>query len=158
MRSITLSLTLIASAALAQDASFDAANKYLSEQSFSKACEGFEAFLKANPGTVLLDAMVTGEHKTLPGAYWAPELGAVTIGQKELDQIERTVRAANGGDLTRPIVVFERSSTYGWNGYHGVLRLLGMGYKNIYWYRGGLDAWHDAQFPLAQAQAWAKAR
>lgn len=53
MRSITLSLTLLATAALAQDASFDAANKYLAEQSFSKACEGFEAFLKANPSSAL---------------------------------------------------------------------------------------------------------
>lgn len=53
MRSITLSLTLIATAAFAQDASFDAANKYLAEQSFSKACEGFEAFLKANPSSAL---------------------------------------------------------------------------------------------------------
>ncbi|MBL8939983.1 MAG: hypothetical protein JNM69_35855, partial [Archangium sp.] len=49
MRFIALSLPLLATAALAQDASFDAANKYLAEQSFSKACEGFEAFLKANP-------------------------------------------------------------------------------------------------------------
>jgi rhodanese-related sulfurtransferase len=33
-----------------------------------------------------------------------------------------------------------------------------MGYSNIYWYRGGLDAWHDAQFTLAQAEVWARAR
>ncbi|MBP8297596.1 MAG: hypothetical protein KAX84_15905, partial [Burkholderiales bacterium] len=117
-----------------------------------------DAFLKANPGTVLLDAFVGAAHRTLPGAFWLPELGSVTVGQKELKQIEDALQAASGGDLTRPIVVFERSSTYGWFGYHGVLRLLGMGYKNIYWYRGGLDAWHDAQFPLAQAEPWAKAR
>ena len=117
-----------------------------------------DAFLKANPGTVLVDAFVGAAHRTLPGAFWLPELGSVTVGQKELKQIEDALQAASGGDLTRPIVVFERSSTYGWFGYHGVLRLLGMGYKNIYWYRGGLDAWHDAQFPLAQAEPWTKAR
>jgi PQQ-dependent catabolism-associated CXXCW motif protein len=117
-----------------------------------------DAFLKAHPETVLLDAFVGAEHTTLPGAFWLPELGVVTIGQKERDQIEEALRTADGGDLTRPIVVFERSSTYGWFGYHGVLRLLGMGYRNIYWYRGGLDAWHDAHFPLAQAVAWTKAR
>lgn len=117
-----------------------------------------DAFLKAHPETVLLDAFVGAEHTTLPGAFWLPELGVVTIGQKERGQIEDALRTADGGDLTRPIVVFERSSTYGWFGYHGVLRLLGMGYRNIYWYRGGLDAWHDAHFPLAQAVAWTKAR
>jgi rhodanese-related sulfurtransferase len=84
--------------------------------------------------------------------------GSVQLGQKEREQIEATLREANAGDLSRPIVVFERSSTYGWFGYHSVLRLLGMGYTNIYWYRGGLDAWHDAQFALAQATPWGRAR
>jgi PQQ-dependent catabolism-associated CXXCW motif protein len=117
-----------------------------------------EAFLKTHRDAVLVDAVVGSAHKTLPGAYWLPELGVVTIGQLERSQIENALRAASGGDPSRPIIVFERSSTYGWFGYHGVLRLLGMGYSNIYWYRGGLDAWHDAQFALALAQPWAKAR
>jgi PQQ-dependent catabolism-associated CXXCW motif protein len=117
-----------------------------------------EAFLKTHPDAVLVDAVVGSAHRTLPGAYWLPELGVVTIGQLERGQIENALRAASGGDPSRPIIVFERSTTYGWFGYHGVLRLLGMGYRNIYWYRGGLDAWHDAQFALAQAQPWAKAQ
>ena len=117
-----------------------------------------EAFLKTHPDAVLVDAVVGSTHRTLPGAYWLPELGVVTIGQLERGQIENALRAASDGDPSRPIIVFERSTTYGWFGYHGVLRLLGMGYRNIYWYRGGLDAWHDAQFALAQAQPWAKAR
>ena len=117
-----------------------------------------EAFLKSHPDAVLIDAVVGSAHKTMPDAYWMPELGTVTIGQLERGQIENTLRAATGGDASRPVIVFERSSRYGWFGYHGVLRLLGMGYSNIYWYRGGLDAWHDAQFALAQAQPWAKAR
>ena len=117
-----------------------------------------EAFLRAHPATVLLDALDSTAHLTLPGAVWLPELGAVTIGQKERSEIEAALQKANGGDPSRAIVVFERSPTYGWYGYHGVLRLLGMGYRNIYWYRGGLDAWHDALFPLAQAQASTRAR
>jgi PQQ-dependent catabolism-associated CXXCW motif protein len=117
-----------------------------------------DAFLKKNPRTILVDATNGGQHRTLPGALWMPDLGQVRVGQKELSQIESALAAANGGDLSRPIVVFERSSTYGWLGYHGVLRLLGMGYTNIYWYRGGVDAWHDAQFTLAQADAWSPAR
>jgi len=117
-----------------------------------------DAFLKKNPDAVLVDAVVGGQHRTLPNAVWMPELGSVQIGQKERDLIDAALREASAGDLSRPIVVFERSSTYGWFGYHSVLRLLGMGYTNIYWYRGGLDAWHDAQFPLAQAYQWSRAR
>ena len=117
-----------------------------------------EAFLKTHPDAVLVDAVVGSTHRTLPGAVWMPELGVVTIGQLERGQIETAMRAATGGEKSRPVIVYERSSRYGWFGYHGVLRLLGMGYSNIYWYRGGLDAWHDAQFTLAQSQPWAKAR
>jgi rhodanese-related sulfurtransferase len=117
-----------------------------------------DAFLKSHPDSVLVDAVVASAHRTLPGAYWLPELGVVNIGALERGQIEGALRAASGGDPSRPIIVFERSSTYGWFGYHGVLRLLGMGYSNIYWYRGGIDAWHDAQFATAQAQSWTKAR
>jgi PQQ-dependent catabolism-associated CXXCW motif protein len=107
---------------------------------------------------VLVDAFVGGAHRTLPGAVWMPDLGQVNLGQKERSQIEEALTQANGGDPSRPIVVFERSSTYGWFGYHAVLRLLGMGYTNIYWYRGGLDAWHDAQLPLAQAEVGTRSR
>ncbi|MEP7083285.1 MAG: rhodanese-like domain-containing protein [Betaproteobacteria bacterium] len=117
-----------------------------------------EAFLKTHAEAVLVDAVVGSAHRTLPGAVWMPDLGVVTIGQLERGQIETAMRSATAGDPSRPVVVFERSSRYGWFGYHGVLRLLGMGYSNVYWYRGGLDAWHDAQFTLAQAQAWSKSR
>ncbi|MEO8134168.1 MAG: caspase family protein, partial [Betaproteobacteria bacterium] len=118
----------------------------------------FEAFIKAHPEAVLVDAVVSASHMTLPGAYWMPEIGQPVIGALERGQIEGALRTATGGDRSRPIVVFERSSSHGWHSYHGVLRLLGMGYGNVYWYRGGLDAWHDALLPLARAEAWNKAR
>lgn len=53
MKLLTTTIALVASFAFAQDTSFDAANKYLSEQSFSKACDGFSAFLKASPSSPL---------------------------------------------------------------------------------------------------------
>ena len=53
---------------------------------------------------------------------------------------------ATSGDKNRPIVVFERNTRYGWYGYHVALRLIGLGYTNVRWFRGGLDAWHDAGF------------
>ena len=53
MRRFTLLLCFVGAAALAQEPAFDAANKYLAEQSFSKSCESFEAFLKANAGSPL---------------------------------------------------------------------------------------------------------
>jgi uncharacterized protein YfaS (alpha-2-macroglobulin family)/TolA-binding protein len=53
MRSFLPLLALVSTTALAQGASFEAANRFLAEQSFSKACDGFEAFLKASPSSPL---------------------------------------------------------------------------------------------------------
>ncbi|MDP3504274.1 MAG: MG2 domain-containing protein [Myxococcales bacterium] len=53
MRRFTSLLCFVSAAALAQAPTFEAANKYLAEQSFSKSCESFEAFLKANAGSPL---------------------------------------------------------------------------------------------------------
>ncbi len=54
LRSLTVAACLCATATLAQsDASFDTANKYAAEESHTRACDAFIAFLKANPGSPL---------------------------------------------------------------------------------------------------------
>ena len=53
MRLCVFAVMLVSSSALAQSASFDAANMYLSEQSYAKACEAFDSFLKAGPASPL---------------------------------------------------------------------------------------------------------
>ncbi len=45
--------SLVAVQAFAEPPDFEAPNRQLKEQSFSKACDGFTAFLKANPGSPL---------------------------------------------------------------------------------------------------------
>ncbi|MBS1151004.1 MAG: hypothetical protein H6Q89_2702, partial [Myxococcaceae bacterium] len=49
----SLALAILATGASAQDASFEGADKYLRESSFSRACDGFTAYLKANPSAPL---------------------------------------------------------------------------------------------------------
>jgi hypothetical protein len=53
MRALVFSLTLVSFAAAAQDAAFDSGNRFLAEQSFSKACDAFSNFLKASPESPL---------------------------------------------------------------------------------------------------------
>ena len=92
-------------------------------------------------------------------SVWLPDLGkpmsyravngaTVRIGAKELDDLRTSLAQLTGGDKTKPIVVYDRSVTWGWFGYHGAIRLREMGYANVYWFRGGTDAWHDAGLPL----------
>ena len=106
--------------------------------------------LEKNPNAVLIDAYHDNEHMTLPGAIWRPDIGDLRPGAFPLSDIKKLMAEATGNDLDRPIVVFERSSNWGWYGYNASLRLLGLGYTNVYWYRGGLDAWFDAGFQMAK--------
>jgi adenylate cyclase len=59
------------------------------------------------------------------------------------------------GDLSRPIVAI------GWNserfdGRNLALRLVALGYTNVYWYRGGREAWEVAGLPETEvdSQNW----
>jgi rhodanese-related sulfurtransferase len=56
------------------------------------------------------------------------------------------VRELTAGDLNQPIVAV------GWNserfdGRNLALRLVALGYANVYWYRGGREAWEVAGLP-----------
>jgi rhodanese-related sulfurtransferase len=53
-----------------------------------------------------------------------------------------------GGDRAKPIVAV------GWNaerhtGRNLALRLVALGYTEVYWYRGGREAWLSADLPAA---------
>jgi adenylate cyclase len=60
-----------------------------------------------------------------------------------------------GGDRTVPVVAM------GWNaerfqGRNLALRLVALGYANVYWYRGGREAWEVAGLPVTElmTQDW----
>ena len=69
--------------------------------------------------------------------------------------MRKKMRALTKGDLATPIVAV------GWNserfdGYNLALRLIALGYTNVYWYRGGREAWEVAGLPETQVdvQDW----
>jgi len=60
--------------------------------------------------------------------------------------LQRKMSELTKGDLAAPIVAV------GWNsesfdGYNLTLRLVALGYTNVYWYRGGREAWEVAGLP-----------
>jgi len=105
----------------------------------------------------LIDARAGAAKPRIAGAIWLPELGAEQrLGAVERGAIEAALSKLAGSDRNVPMVVFDRSVDWGWIGYHAVLRLREMGYSNLYWYRGGSDAWHDAGLPLVAATSPAR--
>ncbi len=54
------------------------------------------------------------------------------------------------GNKQMPLVFYCRS-THCWLSYNAALRAITMGYTNVLWYRGGIDAWTMAGLPLQPA-------
>ena len=60
------------------------------------------------------------------------------------------LRTATGGDRATLIVTYCQGVQC-WGSYNAALRAVRLGYTNVHWYRGGMDAWRGAGLPLVGA-------
>lgn len=98
---------------------------------------------------VLID--VLGADYSIPGAYSAQGLAAPgTYQDRTQQQAAAWLRQITGGTRDLPIVLF-CSDPMCWLSYNAALRTVNAGYTNVYWYRGGLQAWQMAGLPLHPA-------
>ncbi len=51
-----------------------------------------------------------------------------------------------GGNKNVPLV-FYCQNTYCWMSYNAALRAIKMGFTQVLWYRGGIEAWQKAGLP-----------
>jgi hypothetical protein len=63
-----------------------------------------------------------------------PEPGGSLAGLGQ-ERLRRKVSESSGGDLSKPVVAVA------WNSERFDGRPVAMGYTNVYWYRGGREAW-----------------
>ena len=101
-----------------------------------------------------LISMLAGEPKPIVVAAYGAKTtvagGSVMDGAGEdrllgLDK-EKFANALSGltaGDKTKPIVFYCHGSKC-WLSYNASLHAVDLGYSNVYWYRGGRDAWKAA--------------
>jgi len=113
---------------------------------------GTEALLQAiTGGTRMIMIDVLGGQYSLPGAMMAPAMARPgSFGDQIQQQTAQWLGQLSGGDPTIPIVIF-CSGPECWLSYNAVLRAVAAGYGNVYWYRGGTDAWQLAGLPLRPA-------
>jgi len=57
------------------------------------------------------------------------------------------LQQATGGDRARLIVTYCQGVQC-WGSYNAALRAIQMGYTNVHWYRGGIEAWQQADLPV----------
>jgi len=107
-----------------------------------------EEMLSSRRPPVLVDVIGGAQTVSLPGATWLSEAG---VGRHLDDDIQAWfdlhLSQLTGHDKSRPIVFF-CASRMCWLAHNATLRALDLGYTDVYWYRGGRDAWQAAGLPM----------
>ena len=118
--------------------------KVISTRQLSQVLQGGQG------NVLLLHAYGAPEH--LPGAQAA---GPAAQGGSFDDHVQRDfgqyLRQATGGDTTRTLVVY-CAGPQCWGSYNAALRAIHMGFRNVHWYRGGIEAWRQSGLPLQDGQ------
>lgn len=92
--------------------------------------------------TVLLD--ILGGNEIIPGAvYAAPASASGNFQDQTQQQFGQFLQQLTQGNMETPIVLYCLSS-HCWMSYNASLRAINLGYKNVLWYRGGIEAWKAA--------------
>jgi PQQ-dependent catabolism-associated CXXCW motif protein len=106
---------------------------------------------------LLFDVLGGDSHHSLPGAIWLPGAGrGESFDDAVQAQLNQLLRAATRADRDRPVVFFCQG-TQCWLSYNAALRAVKLGYRAVYWYRGGIEAWLAAGETLAPLRfSWRK--
>lgn len=112
-----------------------------------------KALIASDPKVVLVDALGGEPHDSVPFAVWLKDSG---LGQGFDDTLQERLGARlkelTEGDPARPVVFFCLSSEC-WLSYNTSLRAARLGYRNVAWYRGGVQAWKAAGLPMTRVTA-----
>jgi PQQ-dependent catabolism-associated CXXCW motif protein len=104
---------------------------------------------------LLFDVLGGEAHDSLPGAIWLPGAGRGTSFEDALQaQLARALEAATRGNRSHPVAFFCQGPRC-WLSYNAALRAVALGYREVLWYRGGIEAWRAAGGRLAPLRvAW----
>lgn len=98
---------------------------------------------------LLLD--ILGGTQIIPGARHAvPAAQPGSFNDPTQQQFGQFLSQATGGNKEVPLVLYCQSREC-WMSYNAALRAIQLGYRNVLWYRGGIEAWQAAGLPLQPA-------
>jgi len=116
--------------------------------------ELFKMWKRSRP--LLIDVAQDSWGQSIPGAVGLQGVGHGAAFSKSIEnRFSRKMRDLTGGDLSAPIVAFCVNSER-FTGYNLTLRLVALGYTQVLWYRGGVEAWQVGGFPESDLdlQSW----
>jgi PQQ-dependent catabolism-associated CXXCW motif protein len=97
--------------------------------------------LREGQPPVLLDVIAGEGHASLPGAIWLPGAGRGSSFEDDIQaRLAVALQAATKSDTGAPLV-FLCAGPRCWLSYNAALRAVRLGYSDVRWYRGGIEAW-----------------
>lgn len=112
--------------------------------------------LEANEKPIVLDTVMNSWGQSLPGAVGLKHSGlGGALDDQIQDRLRRKVPVLTNGDLAKSIVTVGFNSER-FDGRNLALRLVALGYTQVYWYRGGREAWEVNELPETEldVQPW----
>jgi rhodanese-related sulfurtransferase len=102
---------------------------------------------------LVIDTMDATWYRSIPGAVGLDLSGDVhgSFTDEVRQRLERKLRELTGGDMAKPVVAMSFNVAR-FDGYNLALRIRHAGYTNVYWYRGGREAWEVAGKPEAEVR------
>lgn len=95
---------------------------------------------------LLLD--ILGGPQVIPGAQSAvPAAQPGSFNDAIQQQFGQFLQQATKGNKEMPLVLYCQSSEC-WMSYNAALRAINLGYRNVHWYRDGIEAWQAAGQPV----------
>ncbi len=95
---------------------------------------------------------VLGGPEMIQGAQYAvPASQPGAFNDQAQQQFGQYLQQATGGNKQYPVVTY-CLSTQCWMSYNAALRAINLGYTNVLWYRGGIEAWKQAGMPTQRTQ------
>jgi hypothetical protein len=97
---------------------------------------------------LVIDTMPNTWYRSVPGAVGLDfnDNTHGTFTDNVQKRLEQKLRQLTGSDIMNPIVAIGWSAAT-FDGYNLALRIRHAGYTNVYWYRGGRQAWEVAGKP-----------
>ena len=102
---------------------------------------------EGRPRPLLLITINPPPDFTLPNAVWLPsDFASGDLDEASRQRLQDRLEQLTQGDRIRPLVTVAWNAE-SWSSRNLALRLAALGYTNVYWYRGGLEAWDVAGLP-----------
>jgi PQQ-dependent catabolism-associated CXXCW motif protein len=113
--------------------------------------KGLVELIRGGQAPVLVLDVLGGPEMIQGAQYAVPASQPGSFSDQTQQQFGQYLQQATGGNKQYPIVTY-CLSTQCWMSYNAALRAINLGYTNVLWYRGGIEAWKQAGMPTQRTQ------